>query len=462
MSVFPNNLLQSPSGFPELLPSEAIAEQKINDVIRKHFELAGFSPINTPFVERTEVLTAKSEGEINTQMYGLRLMNPDTNSPTDSKDLVLRYDHTVPLARYVVAHNRELTFPFRRYAIGPVFRGEKPKEGRYRQFNQADIDVIGDGSLDQIHDAECVAIIANIFNELNIGEFIIRIGNRKILQSILAYTGIEDDAELKAISIIDKADKIGVDKTIEMLKDIPNINLNNLHTVIDILWNKTTPAEILENLSSLNIDDELFKTGIAELKAITSGLSALGINQNNFRVDLSIVRGLGYYTGNVFETFLIEYPELGSIASGGRYENLAGSFTIKSLPGVGMSIGTTRLLFKLIKIGLIKTDESTIAPVIITTALPLLEYGNIYLEQAKRLRDVGINTEVYLTDRALQKELEYANKKGFKIALITRENEIKEGLIIVKNLISGEQVEAKNEDLEKTVMIMLNKLQVSI
>lgn len=458
MSVFPNNLLQSPSGFPELLPSETIAEQKVNDVIRKHFELAGFSPINTPLVERTEVLTAKSDGEINTQMYGLRLMNPDKNSPSDSKDLVLRYDHTVPLARYVVAHNREITFPFRRYAIGPVFRGEKPKEGRYRQFTQADIDVIGDGNLDQIHDAECVAVIANIFKELNIGDFIIRIGNRKIIQSILSFAGIEGENQIIALSIIDKADKIGRDKTIERLKEIENINQNNLQTIIDILWNNKSIDEIIENLNNLSIEDESFSVGISELKTITSGLTALGINPNNFKIDLSIVRGLGYYTGNVFETFLIKYPEIGSIASGGRYENLAGSYTNKNLPGVGMSIGTTRLLLKLIKIGLVKTTESTVAPVIITTALPLINYGNIYLEQARRLRDAGINTEVYLTDRTLQKELEYSNKKGFKIALITGENEISKNTIIIKNLINGEQAEVKSEDLEKTVRTMLNEL----
>lgn len=457
MADFPKNLLVSPSGFPDLLPSEAIVMQKFQDVIRKHFELAGFSPIETPLVERTEVLTAKSEGEISTQMYGLRLMNPSENAPTDTKDLVLRFDHTVPLARYVSLYNRELTFPFRRYAIGPVFRGEKPKEGRYRQFIQADIDVIGDTTLDNLHDAECVAIIAGIFKDLNFGEFVIRIGNRKILQSILSFAGIKEEKISEAIQIIDRAEKVGIKKTLEDLKNMGGSCEGCISDIGDILFNKHSTDEIIKELENHPAKDnnESMTAGCEEIKSIVKGLRALGVNENNFKIDLSIVRGLDYYTGNVFETQLVEHPELGSIASGGRYENLAGSFTNKSLPGVGMSIGVTRLLLKLIKAGLIKANESTISPVLITTQLPISEYGIMYLAQAKALRLAGINTEVYLTDRALGKELEYANKKGFKIALITGENEIGKGTIIIRNLISGEQTEVHKDALIETVKTIL-------
>lgn len=453
MAKFPSNLLESPSGFPDLLPNEAIAMQKFLNVVRKHYELAGFSPIETPLVERTEVLTAKSEGEISTQMYGLRLMNPSDDAPTDSKDLVLRFDHTVPLARFVALNNRTLSFPFRRYCIGPVFRGEKPKEGRYRQFIQADIDVIGDTTLDNLHDAECVAVIAGIFKEMNFGDFVIRIGNRNVLTGILKHAGIEGENQKLALSIIDRAEKVSKDKTLSDLNNIEGTTEVKINELVDILFKNRNEFEIIEILN--NFDNESTRKGIDELKSLTSGLRALGVDEKNFKIDLSIVRGLDYYTGNVFETNLVDHPEIGSVASGGRYENLAGSFTSKELPGVGMSIGVTRLLLKLIKAGLVKADESTVSPVIITTQLPVKEYGAMYLEQAKALRSAGINTEVYLTDRALGKELEYANKKGFKIALITGEAEIEKETIIIRNLLTGEQTKVHKNALIETIKTIL-------
>lgn len=455
MSDFPNNLLQNPSGFPEFLPKESIAEQELNDLIRKHFELSGFTQINTPLVERTEVLTAKSEGEINTQMYGLRLMNPSADSPTDAKDLVLRFDHTVPLARYIALRNRELTFPFKRYTIGPVFRGEKPKEGRYRQFNQADIDIIGDSKLDTVNDAECVSIVVNIFKELNIGQFVIRIGNRKLLQSLTRGLGVEEKETKAVLQIIDKAEKVGVDKTIEDLKKIEGIKLDKINDFNSILFEEKEFIELEQNLLSFSNDEKIHQ-GISEVKSLISGLLSLGVSPTNFKVDLSIARGLDYYTGNVFETMLVEYPELGSIASGGRYDNLAGSFTNKDYPGVGISIGTTRLLTKLIKVGLIKAEKSTTCPVIITTQLPLEEFSSVYLKQAKILREAGIKTEVYLTDRSLIKELEYANKKGFKIAIITGEQELKENMVIVKDLTTGNQEKIDSSEIANKVKQMLS------
>lgn len=453
MSDFPKNLLQSPSGFPELLPNEAIAQQRMLDVIRKHYERAGFVPIETPLVEREEVMTAKSEGEISTQMYGLRLMNPAKDSPTDSKDLVLRFDHTVPLARYVAAHQREITFPFRRYAIGPVFRGERPREGRYRQFIQADIDMIGDGILDTYHDAEVLAVIANIFTELAIGDFTIRIGNRKVLQGLLSGTGINDTAIAEALLVIDRIEKVSREDTLHALTNC-GMSMEAAERTLTLLTDVRSTDEQLASLSGEDLGTQ-FASGVEELKTIVLGLRALGISDRHFTVDLSIARGLAYYTGNVFETRLDNHADIGSIASGGRYENLAGSFIDKQLPGVGVSIGVSRVLPRLIKTGLINAEASTIAPVVITTAMPLASHGDLYLKQAALLRAAGIATEVYLTDRALGKELEYANKRGFLVALITGEQEIEKDTIIVRDLTSGNQVEIQEHALVDTVRSMI-------
>lgn len=453
MSDFPKNLLQSPSGFPELLPNEAIAQQKVLDVIRKHYERAGFVPIETPLVEREEVMTAKSEGEISTQMYGLRLMNPAKDSPTDSKDLVLRFDHTVPMARYVAAHQREIAFPFRRYAIGPVFRGERPREGRYRQFIQADIDVIGDGTLDTLHDAEVLSVIANILTELSIGDFTIRIGNRKILQGILAGAGLDDSKITEALLVIDRIEKVSHEDSIHALKNC-GMDITVAERTLSLLTDTRSTDEQLLSLRAQQLGTQ-FTKGLEEIEQMIIGLRALGVSERHFCIDLSIARGLAYYTGNVFETRLDNHADIGSIASGGRYDNLAGSFIDRQLPGVGVSIGVSRLLPRLIKTGLIKADTSAIAPVIITTAMPLATHGNIYLKQAALLRAANIPTEVYLTDRALGKELEYANKRGFQVALITGEQELTKETIIVRNLISGDQVEVHERALIETVQSML-------
>lgn len=454
MSDFPKNLLQTPSGFPELLPNEAIAQQKVLDVIRKHYERAGFVPVETPLVEREEVMTAKSEGEISTQMYGLRLMNPAKDSPTDSKDLVLRFDHTVPMARYVAAHQREIFFPFRRYAIGPVFRGERPREGRYRQFIQADIDVIGDGTLDTLHDAEVLSVIANIFNELAVGDFTIRIGNRKILQGLLAGGGLDDKQIAEALLVIDHIEKVSREDSIHGLKNC-GMDIAQAERTLALLTDVRSTDEQLLDLRKQQLGSQ-FEKGLEEIEQMIIGLRALGVSERHFAIDLSIARGLAYYTGNVFETRLDNHADIGSIASGGRYDNLAGSFIDKQLPGVGVSIGVSRLLPRLIKTGLISADASAIAPVVITTALPLATHGNLYLKQAALLRAAGIATEVYLTDRALGKELEYANKRGFEIALITGTPELEKETIIVRNLNSGDQVEVHEKALVETVQSMLS------
>lgn len=453
MSKFPKNLLQNPSGFPDLGPGEAIALRRMLDIIRAQYERAGYVPIETPLVERPEILSAKAEGEIRTQVYGLRLMNPAPDALDDAKDLALRFDQTVPLARFVAANYGTLTFPFRRYVIGPVFRGERPKDGRYRQFIQADIDVIGDGSLNLLHDAEMVSVIAGIFNELAIGSFTIRIGNRKILQGLLQSVGLPENKIGRASGAIDKIDKIGRERVISMLTEM-DVGEVKARDLVTLLTDDRTTDQSLTSLKESDLGP-LFAEGVAELEKVVEGVRQLGVSEKRFRVDISIARGLDYYTGTVYETRFDAYPDLGSIASGGRYDDLASTFIDRSFPGVGISIGVTRLLLRLIKAGLMKASTTTIAPVIVTTAVDVERNGAIYLAQAGRLRSAGIATEIYLVNRQLSKQMQFADRRGFTIAVITREENITMGTVVVRNLKTGEQQEVPDANLVETVQRML-------
>jgi histidyl-tRNA synthetase len=453
MSNFPKRLLQNPSGFPDLGPGEAIALRRMLDIIRTQYERAGYVPIETPLVERPEILAAKAEGEIRAQVYGLRLMNPGPDASDDAKDLALRFDQTVPLARFVASNYGTLAFPFRRYVIGPVFRGERPKDGRYRQFIQADIDVIGDGSLNLLHDAEMVSVITGIFTELGIGPFTIRIGNRKILQGLLQSVGLPEERVSSASGAIDKIDKIGHGKVIELLIEM-GIQEEDARNLIALLTNNRTTNETIAELKERD-HGPLYADGVTELEKVVAGIRQLGVPEERFRVDISIARGLDYYTGTVYETRFDAYPDLGSIASGGRYDDLASTFTDRNLPGVGISIGVTRLLLRLIKAGLMKADATTIAPVIVTTAEGVEENGGIYLAQAGRLRAAGISTEVYLVNRQLGKQMQFADRRGFTIAVITREENIAGGTVVVRNLKTGDQREVADEKLVETVQEML-------
>lgn len=453
MATLSKRLLQNPSGFPDLGPGEAIALRRMLDVIRVQYERAGYSPIETPLVERPEVLTAKAEGEISAQVYGLRLMNPGPDAPDDSKDLALRFDQTVPLARFVASNYGTLSFPFRRYVIGPVFRGERPKDGRYRQFIQADIDVIGDGTLNLLHDAEMVGVIAGIFTELAIGPFTIRIGNRKILQGLLLSAGIPEEKISSASGVIDRIEKVGRTRVIEMLVEL-GIEESKAANLVTLLTAGGTTDDTLAALKECEYGP-LFAEGVAELEKVVEGIRQLSVSEEYFRVDISIARGLDYYTGTVYETRFDAYPDLGSIASGGRYDNLASVFTDRHLPGVGISIGVTRLLLRLIKAGLMKADATTIAPVIVTTAEGVEENSGIYLAQAARLRSAGIATEVYLVNRQLGKQMQFADRRGFTIAVITRQENIANGTVVVRNLKTGDQREIQDAKLVETVQEML-------
>lgn len=452
MTNFPKQLLQSPSGFPDLGPGAAIAQLRILDVIRTQYERAGFVPIETPLVERPAVLLAKSEGEVSTQVYGLRLMNPAPDAKDDSKELALRFDQTVPLARFVAANQQEIDFPFRRYVIGPVFRGERAKDGRYRQFTQADIDVIGDGTLGLFHDAEIVSIISAIFTELDFGSFTVRINNRKILQGLFIDMGVAEEKIAEAIAIIDRIEKVGQSATVNDL-GLLGVSEPKALDFIEMLTGKLSTDETLAALATrvATCSSELFGEGVSELERVIAGVRALGVNENRFRIDLSIARGLDYYTGTVYETQLDAHPDLGSIASGGRYENLAGTFTNRNLPGVGISIGVTRLLFRLIKAGLVDASSKTIAPVLVTTALGIDEHASVYLDYARRLREAGIATEVYMASKPLGKQLQFADRRRFKLAVIAFEDEIATNKVILRDMKTGDQEVVAIEDFVSKV-----------
>jgi histidyl-tRNA synthetase len=453
MNAFPEQLLKnSPSGFPDMGGGEAIAQNRVLDVIRKHYERAGYSPLETSIVERPEILSAKSDGEISNQVYGLRLMNPTADSPDDAKDLALRFDHTVPLARYVAAHYGELTFPYRRYAIGPVFRGERARDGRYRQFTQADIDVIGDGTLSIFHDAEMVSVLSGIFSELEIGEFTVRIGNRKVLQGLLTSFGFTGEFS-QASGVIDKLDKIGKEKVVELLISLGMVG-EKAAGLLDLLTREQDVDSILAALKEKEMNP-VFAEGVEELSQMIFAIRALGVPDERFRIDPSIARGLEYYTGTVFETTLNNHAEIGSIASGGRYDDLTGSFINRSLPGVGVSIGVTRLLKRLFKAGLVRTEQETVASVLITVAENVVAHGEFYFRLAKALRDAGVNTEMYLGTAALDKQMSFANKKGIPIVVIAKEEQIQNRTVTVRNMTTGDQQEIPSEKLVEAVQALL-------
>ena len=431
MAEVSKQLLEDISGFPTLTPGEALAQNRLLDVIRRHYERAGYAPLETPLVERPEILSAKSEGEITTQIYGLRLLNPEEGAD-DAKDLALRFDHTIPLARYIATHSREIAFPFRRSAIGKVLRGERAKDGRYREFMQADIDAVGAGELSPLHDAEMVAVIAEIFSELGVGPFTIRINNRKVLASIIRHMGGSEESIPALMRVIDHLEKVGKEKTAAALAAI-GMKDESANQMLDFLLAKRSPEETLAAL------EQTETSGREELAEVIKGIEALGVPPERYTIDLSIARGFDYYTGSVFETILDNHPDLGSVASGGRYDDLASAFSSEKYPGVGISIGVTRLLLRLIKAGLIKTDIQTPARVLITTAEP----GALatYLNYAKELRAAGVNAELYLEDKPLDKQLAFADKKGFPFALIAKREHLDKQVIILRDLKTGDQKE---------------------
>ncbi|HDN28006.1 MAG TPA: histidine--tRNA ligase [Thioploca sp.] len=434
------------SGFPEFLPPEQILFAKVLDIIREGYELYGFSPIETPAVERKEVLTSKGGNE--KEIYALsRLAAGEGENP--NTELALHFDLTVPLARYVAMHKNKLTFPFRRYQIQKVWRGERSQAGRSREFYQCDIDVIGRGSLSLLTDAEIPSIIYQIFRRMKIGPFVIRINNRKILQGYFQSLGIQADQIDGITRIIDKLEKMGTEKVVSELTNKTALEKATAQQMIDFLGNELKTDDMLTQLNSMSQINEQFSQGVKELASVVEGIRNFRVPEASFKIDLSVARGLDYYTGTVYETVLVEHPGIGSICSGGRYDDLASFFTNEKLPGVGLSIGVTRLVSQLIEDGLLKKGAATVAQVLVASMDE--NRTSDYLRMGTELRNAGIPTEVYLEKARIGNQLKYADKKGFKIAIIAGENEFSENTVQIKDLITGEPIVCPLTDMVQQV-----------
>ena len=421
-------------GFMELMPDEQILFNQMKSKIENVYKRYGFLPLDTPVLELSDVLLAKAGGETEKQIY--RFEKGDT-------DISMRFDLTVPLAKYVAKNYGNLSFPFRRYQIGKVYRGERAQKGRFREFYQCDIDIIGDGELSIINDAELPSVIYNIFTELGFDDFTIKINNRKILNGLFESINQKENS-VEILRIIDKIEKIGKEAVIEELEKL-NVSKESINSIISFMEISGTTDEKLQKLESLKIENETFKTGLTELKDVVKYVRLFGIPEKNFMVDLSIARGLDYYTGTVYETFLNGYREIGSVCSGGRYENLAEFYTNKKLPGVGISIGLTRLFYKLNELNLIKVEKNSVSDVLI---VPMTDDLQMAIKIANDLRKNGINTEVFLNDKKLKAKMKYADKLKIPYVIVIGEDEINSGIVKIKNMKTGEEVESKIGELK--------------
>ena len=413
-------------GFMELLPQEQILFNQIRETIKKNYEKFGFLPLDTPVIEDSNVLLAKAGGETEKQIYRFT---------KGENDLSLRFDLTVPLAKYVAKNYGELAFPFRRYQIGKVYRGERPQKGRYRELYQCDIDIIGDGELSIINDAELPNVIYNTFKELGFGEFTICINNRKILNGLFESLGQKENAG-EILRIIDKIEKIGKDKVIKELEEL-GVEKENIESIINFIEINGTTDEKLAKLDELGITNEVFVTGLQELKEVIKYIRFFGVPEENFKIDLTIARGLDYYTGTVYETFLNEYKSLGSICSGGRYENLAEYYTDKKLPGVGISIGLTRLFYQLNEIKLIEAKKKSIADILIISMTDNFAY---VAKIAEKFRNEGKNVQIYYENKKVKAQFKYADKLQIPYTIVIGDDEVNSGTYTIKNMETGEQV----------------------
>ncbi len=426
------------SGFMELLPNEQVLFNEMKEKIQKTYERFGFLPIDTPIIESTEVLLAKAGGETEKQLYSFT--KGDSN-------LTLRFDLTVPLAKYVSLYSNNLSFPFRRYQIGKVYRGERAQRGRFREFYQCDIDIIGDGEVNIINDAEIPSIIYKTFKELGLENFTIKINNRKILTGFFEEINAKEDS-VNIMRIIDKIEKIGEENVKKELSEL-GIQENNIEKIIEFIRTTGNKDEKLEKLSKLNVKNEMFNEGLKELSEVINYIRLFNVPEEYFDIDISIARGLDYYTGTVYETFLNEYKSIGSICSGGRYDNLAEHYTEKKLPGVGISIGLTRLFFVLNDIGLIKAEKNSISEVLIVSMVKDLKPA---IETANILREAGINTEIYFDEKKLKTQFKYADKLKIPYVIVIGETEIETKQMTLKNMKTGNQE-------QKTIAEIVEKLK---
>ena len=445
-------------GVMELLPLDQIAFQRVLDTIRRNFERYGFLPIETPVMEFSEILLTKEGGETERQVYFVQ--STGSLKQGETPDLALRFDLTVPLARYVAQHERELTFPFRRYQMQRVYRGESAQRGRFREFYQCDIDVIGKDSLSIRYDAELPAVIYAVFRELAIGPFTIELNNRKLIRGFLEGLGIADGAQQGAVlREVDKLDKRGAAKVFETLIGegfglSPEQATNLMHFVA---VRSTGHDDALAKLDALPSGSDIFEEGRRELREVLTLIRAFGVPESFYAVNFSIARGLDYYTGTVYETVLNDHPQLGSICSGGRYDNLASHYTSSKLPGVGISIGITRLFFQLREAGLIEQGTSHVQALV--TQMEEKDLPR-YLELATQLRDAGISTEVQLEAKKLGKQFQYADRAGVRFVLVLGENEIAKNTVTVKDLRKEEQFEVSRKELVATLKVEIEQAAV--
>ena len=418
------------SGFMELLPAPQQQMERIMDTLRRTYALYGFTPLDTPLMEASEVLLAKGGGETEKQIY--RFQKGDA-------DLALRFDLTVPLAKYVALHSHELSFPFRRYQIGKVYRGERAQRGRFREFYQADIDIIGDGALSVVNEAEIPSIIYRTFSALGLQKFHIRVNNRKILNGFYAMLGLtEKSADI--MRTVDKLEKIGAAKVRAILTDDFSVEAEKTDGVLNFLSlsaDAPDPAAVLDALEAYRGRDALFDSGLDELRTVVRYLDAFGVPADHFAVDLTIARGLDYYTGTVYETTLDDYPEIGSVCSGGRYDNLAEYYTDRKLPGVGISIGLTRLFYILQEKGLLNADIPT-APADVLI-LPMTDDLSPAISLATMFRANGVRVQLYCEGGKFKKKVGYADKLGVPYAVFMGEDEIRDGVVTCKDMATGEQ-----------------------
>lgn len=426
------------SGFMELLPKDQVIFEKIKNKLEEVYSRYGFFPLDTPVLEDSRILLAKAGGETEKQIYRF--------SKGDS-DLTMRFDLTVPLAKYVAKNYSDLTFPFKRYQVGKVYRGERAQKGRFREFYQADIDIIGDGKLSIINDAEIPSIIYSLFKSLGIDSFVIRINNRKVLNGLYEILGYSDQSA-DIMRVIDKIDKIGRENVLEELKDM-NLDEAKVNTLLDILTFTGSNKEVIDNLEEYKGRSDVFDNGMQELQTVVSYIGEFGVPEEYFRIDLSIARGLDYYTGTVYETFIKDHPEYGSVCSGGRYDNLAEYYTKKSLPGVGISIGLTRLFHVLSENGFLNRVVENPVEVLV---VPMTEDVAYAVNIAAKLRNAGISTQIYLEGGKFKKKLTYGNKLSIPFCVILGTDEMESGQLTIKNMITGDQ---KTTGMEEAISDIL-------
>ena len=422
------------SGFMELLPAPQQQMERMMDILRRTYSLYGFTPLDTPVIEAAEVLLAKGGGETEKQIY--RFQKGDA-------DLSLRFDLTVPLAKYVALHYNDLAFPFRRYQIGKVYRGERAQRGRFREFYQADIDVIGDGKLDIVNEAEIPSIIYQTFTSLGLTRFQIRVNNRKILNGFYAMLGLTEQSG-DIMRTVDKLDKIGAGKVRTCLTEDVGLTAEQADEIMRFISITGSNRQVLDALAVYQGRHELFDQGLEELNTVTRYLSAFGVPEENFAVDLTIARGLDYYTGTVYETTLLDHPEIGSVCSGGRYDNLAEYYTDRQLPGVGISIGLTRLFYVLGEQGLLNPQLPT-APADVLI-LPMTQDLTPAIRLATRLRSAGVRTQLYTEQKKFKAKMNYADKLGVPYVVFLGDDEIAAGQVACKDMTSGEQTKLSFED----------------